>query len=324
MEDHLQADATWLIADIGATSTRCAVCRPGDRHHANLEIFQNEQFDSLKSLLGGYVSSLSDKPAGGALAIAAPISGDNVQMTNRDWQFNRLELCERLGLSRLDIVNDFHAVAYALPQLPNRDLVEVGKATAYRSGSRAALGPGSGLGVGAWIVGSGRGVAMYGEGGHVTLSARDETEDRIIGRIRERYGHASAERVLSGPGIIALHSAMHGDDMKTSREITSGTVDRKCRATMEQFYRFLAGVAADLAMTTGAYGGVYIAGGIVPDNIDQIQASTFRERFEEKNRYRHYMQAIPTYVISDPTPGLTGLMAYIAEHNALQTHDHPE
>jgi glucokinase len=267
-------------------------------------------------LLGGYVSSLSEKPAGGALAIAAPISGDTVQMTNRAWQFNRLELCERLGLSRLDIINDFHAVAYALPQLPNRDLVEVGKSAAYRSGSRAALGPGSGLGVGAWIVGSGRGVAMYGEGGHVTLSARDETEDRIIGRIRERYGHASAERVLSGPGIIALHSAMHGDDMKTSREITSGTVDRKCRATMEQFYRFLASVAADLAMTTGAYGGVYIAGGIVPDNIDQIKASAFRERFEEKNRYRSYMQAIPTYVISDPTPGLTGLMAYIAEHNA--------
>jgi glucokinase len=315
MAPNLQADAIWLIADIGATSTRCAVCRSGDRHHRNLQIFQNEQFDSLKSLLGGYIESLSEKPSAGALAIAAPISGDGVQMTNRDWQFNRLELAERLGLGRLDIINDFHAVAYALPQLPNRDLVEIGKATEYRSGTRAALGPGSGLGVGAWIVGNGRGVAMYGEGGHVTLSARDEAEDRIVAKIRERYGHASAERVLSGPGIIALHSAMHGDDMKTSREITSGTVDRKCRATMEQFYRFLASVAADLAMTTGAYGGIYIAGGIVPDNIDQIQASTFRERFEEKNRYRHYMQAIPTYVISDPTPGLTGLMAYIAEHD---------
>lgn len=314
MASDLQADATWLIADIGATSTRCAVCRLGDRRSAQLQIFQNEQFESLKALLGKYVSALPDKPAAAALAIAAPISGDDVQMTNRDWHFNRLELAERLDLRRLEIINDFHAVAYALPQLPNRDVVEVGKATAYRHGSRAALGPGSGLGVGAWIVGNGRGVAMFGEGGHVTLSARDEDEDRIIARIRERYGHASAERVLSGPGIIALHSAMHGDHMKTSREITSGTVDRKCRATMEQFYKFLASVSADLAMTTGAYGGLFIAGGIVPDNVDQIQASTFRERFEEKNRYRHYMQAIPTYVITDPTPGLTGLMAYIAEH----------
>ena len=319
MATDLQADAIWLIADIGATSTRCAICRAGDRHHRELRIFLNEQFPSLKALLSGYVASLGEKPDGGALAIAAPISGDEVRMTNRDWQFNRLEMAERLGLKRLDVINDFHAVAYALPQLPNRDLVEVGKATAYRHGSRAALGPGSGLGVGAWIVGNGKGVAMFGEGGHVTLSARDEEEDRIVAKIRERYGHASAERVLSGPGIIALHSAMHGDDMKTSREITSGTVDRKCRATMEQFYRFLASVAADLAMTTGAYGGIFIAGGIVPDNINQIQASTFRERFEEKNRYRHYMQAIPTYVITDPTPGLAGLMAYIADHSSGRT-----
>jgi glucokinase len=314
MTTDLQADATWLIADIGATSTRCALFHVGDKRHSELQVFQNEQFESLKVLLQGYASARSDKPSAGALAIAAPISGDDVQMTNRNWSFNRLEMAEALGLARLDIINDFHAVAYALPQLPKRDVVEIGKASVYRAGSRASLGPGSGLGVGAWIVGNGKGVAMYGEGGHVTLPARDEAEERIIAKIRERYGHASAERVLSGPGIIALHSAMHGENMKTSREITSGTVDRKCRATMEQFYRFLATVAADLAMTTGAYGGVYIAGGIVPDHIDQIQASTFRERFEDKNRYRHYMQAIPTYVITDPTPGLTGLTAYIVEH----------
>ncbi|HEX5765515.1 MAG TPA: glucokinase [Woeseiaceae bacterium] len=316
MATNLQADATWLIADIGATSTRCALCRIGDKRHSELQIFLNEKFESLKALLQDYVSLRNDKPSAGALAIAAPISGDDVQMTNRNWSFNRLEMAEALGLARLDIINDFHAVAYALPQLPKRDVVEIGKATTYRNGTRASLGPGSGLGVGAWIAGNGKGVAMYGEGGHVSLPARSEAEERIIAKIRERYGHASAERVLSGPGIIALHSAMHGENMKTSREITSGTVDRKCRATMEQFYRFLATVAADLAMTTGAYGGVFIAGGIVPDNIEQIQASTFRERFEDKNRYRHYMQAIPTYVVTDPTPGLTGLMAYIVEHQS--------
>jgi glucokinase len=316
MATTLQADATWLIADIGATSTRCALYRVGDKRHSELQIFLNEKFESLRALLQDYVSARTYKPSAGALAIAAPISGDDVQMTNRNWHFNRLEMAEALGLARLDIINDFHAVAYALPQLPKRDVVEIGKATDYRNGTRASLGPGSGLGVGGWIVGNGKGIAMYGEGGHVTLPARNEAEERIIAKIRERYGHASAERVLSGPGIIALHSAMHGENMKTSREITSGTVDRKCRATMEQFYRFLGTVAADLAMTTGAYGGIFIAGGIVPDNVEQIQASTFRERFEDKNRYRHYMQAIPTYVITDPTPGLTGLTAYIGEQKS--------
>ena len=312
MAQDLRADTSWLIADIGATSTRCATCRAGNRRIDELKIFQNEQFGSLDALLGNYLSSVSTKPAAAALAIAAPIDGDDIEMTNRNWQFNRLELAERLQLEPLAIINDFHAVAYALPKLWPRDLVEIGKASEYREGNRATLGPGSGLGVGAWISGDGKGIAMFGEGGHVTLSGRDESEDRIITKIRERYGHASAERVLSGPGIIALHSAMHGEEMKTSLEITRGTVDRKCRATMEQFYRFLASVAADLALTTGAYGGVYIAGGIVPDNIEQIKASMFRERFEDKNRYRAYMQAIPTYVITDPTPGLTGLVSYVA------------
>ncbi len=311
MAKELKADTVWLIADVGATSSRCAVCRPGDRRPAELEVVQNDDFALLKDLLDHYVSRRKTRPEAGAVAIAAPINGDDVQMTNREWRFNRLELAERLDLARLDIINDFHAVAYALPNIGSKDRVEIGQSRAYREGTRATLGPGSGLGVGAWIADGDGGVAMRGEGGHVTLPARDETEERIIARLRERYGHCSAERVLSGPGIIALHSAMHGGEMKTSREITSGTVDRKCRATMEQFYRFLGSVAADLALTTGAYGGLYIAGGIVPDNIEQIQASTFRERFEDKNRYRTYMQAIPTYVITDRTPGLTGMLAYI-------------
>ncbi len=304
---------TWVIADVGGTSSRCALLDASAGRHAELRVFHNDDFPSLKDLLADYLSAFEAKPSAGAIAVAAPVSGDDVHMTNRDWHFDRRELGRELGLEPLYIINDFHAVAYALPDLRQRELAEVGKATEYRSGTRASLGPGTGLGVSAWI-NEGSGAAMFGEGGHVTLSGRNDDEDRIIARLRERYGHCSAERVLSGPGIVALHNAMHGDEMKTSREITSGTVDPKCRATMEQFFRFLGSVAGDLAMTTGATGGVYIAGGIVPDHIDLIRASTFRERFEDKNRYRAYMQAIPTYVITDPTPGLTGLGAYIRRH----------
>ena len=305
-------EGAWLVADIGATTTRCAIATPGRRTTEHLKVVANADFESAGDVLGGFLASLPSKPACGVLAIAAPISGDEVRMINRNWAFNRLKLASQLGMERLEVVNDFHAVAYALPVIGNRDRAEIGVATAYRAGNRAVLGPGSGLGVGAWIVDSDRGVAVTGEGGHVTLAGRDAQEDRIIARLRERYGHCSAERVLSGPGIIALHSAMHDGEMKTSREITTGTVDPKCRATMEQFYRFLGSVSADLAMTTGAYGGLYLAGGIVPAHVEQIRASSFRGRFEAKGRYRAYMQAIPTYVITDPMPGLTGLSSYIA------------
>lgn len=307
------ATETWVIADVGGTSSRCALYYVSERRYAELRVFHNDDFPSLGDLLADYLSAFDTRPAAGAVAVAAPVSGDDVHMTNRDWRFDRRELGRELGLEPLYVINDFHAVAYALPDIRQRDLAEVGKATEYRGGTRATLGPGTGLGVSAWID-EGNGAAMFGEGGHVTLPGRNEEEDRIIARLRERYGHCSAERVLSGPGIVALHNAMHGDEMKTSREITSGTVDPKCRATMEQFFRFLGSVAGDLAMTTGATGGVYIAGGIVPDHVELIRASTFRERFEDKNRYRGYMQAIPTYVITDPTPGLTGLGAYVRRH----------
>lgn len=309
-----RTEDAWLIADIGATTTRCALVTPGRRKSEHLKVLANADFDSAGDVLGGYLASLQSRPVFGALAVAAPIDGDDVRLTNRNWTFSRLRLSSHLRLARLEVINDFHAVAHALPVIGNRGRAEIGVATDYRQGNRAVLGPGSGLGVGAWIAGANGsgGVPMTGEGGHVSLAGRDEQEDRIIARLRERYGHCSAERVLSGPGIIALHSAMHDGEMKTSREITTGTVDPKCRATMEQFYRFLGSVSADLAITTGAYGGLYIAGGIVPAYVEQIQASTFRERFEDKGRYRSYMQAIPTYVITDPMPGLTGLAAYIA------------
>lgn len=304
-------DVAWLVADIGATSTRCALVSPDIRRPAKIKVVANSDFESVSDVLGGYLASLPERPTHGALAIAAPIDGDEVRMSNRNWTFNRLKLARYLELDRLEIINDFHAVAYALPRIGSKDRAEIGVAGAYRRGNRAVLGPGSGLGVGAWIAAEGRGVPLTGEGGHVTLPAHDAQEEHIIAKLRERYGHCSAERVLSGPGIIALHSAMHDGEMKTSREITTGTVDPKCRATMEQFYQFLAGVAGDLAMTIGAYGGVFIAGGIVPAHIELIEASAFRDRFEDKGRYREYLRAIPTYVITDPTPGLTGLAAFI-------------
>lgn len=307
------ATDTWLIADVGGTSSRCAIYRLTEHRYDELRVFRNDDFPSLEGLLAGYLSAFDPKPAGAAIAIAAPVSGDDVRMTNREWRFNRAELGRQLDLSPFYVINDFHAVAYALPEIRQRDLAEIGKSREYRGGTRATLGPGTGLGVGAWIQDGNGGAAMFGEGGHVTLSGRNAEEDGIIARLRERYGHCSAERVLSGPGIVALHNAMHGE-VKTSREVTSGTVDPKCRATMEQFFRFLGSFAGDLAMTTGASGGVYIAGGIVPDHIEQIRASTFRQRFEDKNRYRGYMQAIPTYVVTDPTPGLTGLGAFIRRH----------
>jgi glucokinase len=237
-------------------------------------------------------------------------------MINRDWHLNRQSLADELGFVTVRILNDFHAVACALPALDDQSRVEIGKASAYRDGNMAVLGPGSGLGMAARIGDRAAGSLMSGEGGHVTLAGRNKQEDRIIDKFRQRFGHCSAERVLSGPGLRALHAAMHDIELPSPEEISGNTADERCMLTMRQFFSFLGSVAADLALVTGAFGGVYIAGGIVPACIEQIMASPFRERFEDKNRYRDYMQRIPTYVITDPYPGLRGLQAYLSAPNS--------
>ena len=276
-----------------------------------MRVFNNDDFADFPGLLTYYAGSLDTVPTNCALAVAAPIHGDQVEMCNRSWHFSKSGLAATFGFKRVEILNDFHALAYCLPQLDDSSRAELGKADAYRRGNIGVLGPGSGLGMAAWIADRGNGGVMSGEGGHISLSGRNATEDEIIARFRDRFGHCSAERVLSGPGLKSLHSVMHGKDVATSEFITAHPADPECAATMQQFFRFLGSAAAELALIAGAYGGIYIAGGIVPACLKQIQNSEFRQRFEDKNRYADYMRSIPTWVITARFPGLLGLAALI-------------
>ena len=300
-----QKSKNWLIADVGATSCRIAVYDGGSID--NLQISRNDDHSSLEAKLSGYLKSMQNPPAHAVLAVAASVENDDIRMMNRDWQFNPESLAA-VGFDTIKLINDFHAIAFALPTFGDADRLEVGEATHYRNGTMAVLGPGSGLGMAAWVEG---GAAMFGEGGHVTLPARDAREEQILTRLRDRYGHVSAERVLSGPGLLALHTAMHDEILSSPEDIFSEPSTNAKADTIGQFYLFLGSVAADLALITGATGGVYIAGGIVPSYPDLIANAGFRQRFEDNNRYPEYMQSIPTWVISEPVPGLRGLAAFI-------------
>ncbi len=308
---ELDHSRSWLIADVGATNSRCAMLHAPAFEIAAIRHYRNDDSESLQEILANYLLETDASPTNCVLAIAAPVDGEEVYMSNRDWRFNANEISRRIGVERTDVINDFHAVGYALPLIDDGRRIEIGRATKYREGSVAVLGPGSGLGMSAWIESGTIGVAVSGEGGHITLSARDAGEDAIIASLRERFGHCAAERALSGPGIIDLHKVMHDVDGMTSEQISQRLDDPLCVATMEQFFKFLGSAAADLALITGAIGGIYIAGGIVPDCIDQIRKSEFRSRFEDKDDYGDYMRGIPTWVVTDPNPGLTGLSAYV-------------
>ena len=309
-----------LLADIGGTNCRCAV-GSANGVIGNIVAFRNQGHAGLPELLGEYLTALpkSGRPTCAALAIAAPIRGDDVQMININWRFSRGELQKRLSLEAVHLLNDFAALAWALPALGPEDVFQAGGGTGVAGGTKAVLGPGTGLGVASLVAVNGTWHAIPGEGGHVTMPAADEQEEALIRLARERFGHCSAERLVSGPGLSFLHEALHGGPA-ISGEVFGERVlagDQQAAATLEVFFRLLGTVAGDVALTLGAFGGVYIGGGIVRRYADQFRRSGFRDRFEAKGRYEKYLDAIPTWVITAEFPALTGLLEYARAQKTL-------
>lgn len=304
-----------LIADIGATHSRCALL---DHEGAILasETFNNSEFDGIEALLQAYLARRrgSDRPSRAALALAAPILEDHVEMTNLEWSFSQISLQVGLGVRRLLVLNDFEAMAWSLLDLDPEHLSQIGRGEVHERGARAVLGPGSGLGVSGLVPHPEGWAAISGEGGHVTLAATTSDESEVIEILKERYGHCSAERVLSGPGLVNLYHALseiagRGMPKVEPDDVTSLALKGEplAASTMDMFFRLLGTVAGDLAVTLGARGGVYITGGIVPRVVNLLAASEFRSRFEAKGRYRAYMSGIATIVVTEPVPAFRGL-----------------
>jgi glucokinase len=303
---------SFLLADIGGTNTRCAVTHSEGKIE-KIQSFRNSEFSNPETLLGTYLNSLEvgQRPDQAMLAVAAPIRGDAVNMINIEWQFSVRSLQNQLSLQRLHLLNDFEALARALPEFNDDDLLKIGAGAPETDKPKAVLGPGTGLGVAALIPVSSGWQAISGEGGHVSLPPANQEEARIILRVQEQYGHCSAERLLSGPGLSLLHSILHESEIVPAEEIGRLAMqgDRQAHASLELFFQLLGSVAANLALTFGAFGGIYIGGGIIPKHADQFAKSGFRERFEAKGRYGDYLRSIATYLIVADYPTLTGLAA---------------
>lgn len=311
-----------LIADIGATNARFALVDDKGQELAT-EVFHNADFTGVPGLFSVYLDHrrASDHPRRAAIAIAAPITGDEVRMTNIDWSFSQLALQRGLGLQQLIVVNDFAAVAWGLPHFTSADLVKIGGGEGRARATLATIGPGSGTGVGA-IVPAGDGWSVLaGEGGHATLAPTNDDEARIAAWIRHQYGTCAIEHVLSGPGLVNLYHALAEAAGRGRPAVEPADVsalaergEPLARKARDVFFALLGATAGDLALTTGAQGGVFIAGGIVPRMLKALAASDFRARFEAKGAYRDYMQAIPTYVIKAERPAFRGLKRLLGYH----------
>jgi len=304
---------TCLLADIGGTNTRCAITG-ADGEPERIRCFSNADFDGPESLLEQYLASVGSvqRPLRGAIAVAAPIRGEHVEMINIDWSWSTEALASQLGLSDLGVLNDFEALAYALPELGEHQLLKLGGGVALPDKPKAVLGPGTGLGVAGLFPGARGWEAISGEGGHVTMAACDAREDRLIQAARAQFGHCSAERLISGAGLSFLHHTLHDAAELPPAEIgqLAAAGDARASESLEVFFLMLGTVAANLALTLGTFGGIYIGGGIVPKHREAFAASGFRARFEDKGRYRDYLGAIATLLVIAEHPTLTGLAAY--------------
>jgi glucokinase len=306
-----------LLGDVGGTNARFALqAGPGAPPEAIMQ-YRCADFESLEAALRRYlVDQGGRQPQQAAIGIANPIDGDQVRMTNHAWQFSIEALRQSLGLQRLLFVNDFAALALALPTLQPQELRAVGGGDAAAGAALALLGPGTGLGVSGLMRGAdGRDRVISGEGGHVTLAAADDEEAAVIDWLRGRFGHVSAERALSGQGLENLYqarAALHGHTAEalSAAQISERAMQRSdpaCDAALELFLSLLGNVAGNLALTLGALGGVFIGGGIVPRWGERIDASKFRQRFEQKGRFAGYLSRIPVQVIQPGgSPALRG------------------
>ena len=321
-----------LIADIGATNARFAMVSP----EAGLERVRVLTCEDYPSIHGAIAAYLDDELPqtdvrrlhAAALAVAGPVTDDRVALTNHPWSFSIGQLRGHLAIDRLIVVNDFAAVAAAIPYLPTDGRTQVGAGEASSAAPIGVLGPGSGLGVGGLVPTSGGWLPLPGEGGHATMAPANARESAVLDRMRARFDHVSAERILSGPGLIHLYNTLAEIDgvAATSYAATQITDpdtcarEPRCREAVDIFCAMLGTVAGNLALTLGASGGIYVAGGIVPKLGPAFAASAFRERFESKGRLRPYLARIPTYVVTHPLPaflGLAGLLGHLASRGTL-------
>lgn len=321
-----------LIADIGGTNARFALTpirtiAPG----ASLKLTEADLIaptalngaeyatiaDAIEAYLAGPASEYP-RPEHSVMAIACPTDQDQITMTNHTWSFKVSELKAALGFKTLTFINDYNALANAIPQLDDDGLIKIGRGEPVVGMPIAVTGPGTGLGLAALAFNDNEPVTLETEGGHAHFAPTDETEIGILQYLLTKHERVSNERLISGMGLENIYralSSMAGEEKALSApEISMAALDGRdelCGEALARFCAILGSYAGDVALTLGAKGGVFITGGIVPRFIEYFKTSEFRARFEDKARLAGFVQPIPTYVVVSQQPGLLGSAAVL-------------
>lgn len=309
-----------LVADVGGTNVRFGLVRSPGGAVADVTAFTCADFASLEAAAATYLGHIAKRdaapvaPSAAALALATAIHGPVVKMTNSAWTISRDDVASALGAAQVLLLNDFEALALALPHLGDGETQWIGSARPDRTLPMAVIGPGTGLGVSSCVPSRDGWIALAAEGGHATATPADDFESDVLSLLRREYAHVSAERLLSGIGLPLLYRAVCAVRGSTPQILDAEAITRRaleagdadCRATLDTFCAMLGTFAGNVALTIGARGGVFVAGGIAQKLGAELLGSRFRERFEAKGRFADYMARIATGLVTAPHAALTG------------------
>lgn len=304
-----------LVADIGGTNARFAIADPVSIVGEPV-VLKCDEYQSLDAAYEHAVAMLGQEHVVRAcFGVAAPVLGDEVAITNGSWSFSVSDLRKRLGLQELVVVNDLAAQSLGLLGLHDTMLKQVGSGTPSPGACQALIGAGTGLGVSCVVEsGSSMPIVMAGEGGYIGLPIQKEREIALWHALRKQYGRVSAERVLSGSGLVEVCKTLSDLDGLTPVELTSQEIvldaERNptslSREAVDLFLALLGDVAGNIALTVGALGGVFLSGNLLVNLRNMIDQSQFRARFEDKGRGRPFVSRIPSYLVLDSHIALRG------------------
>jgi len=310
-----------LVGDVGGTNARLALCDMDSGEISHIHTYSSQQYSTLERVIRHYFDAQKVAVSEACIAIACPIIGDRVEMTNNPWTFSIKQMKANLDLEVLAVINDFTAVSMAVPVLSASDVEQFGGKEAQPDQPIAIFGAGTGLGVCHLLHLNKRWISLPGEGGHVDLAPNTELESHIWSMLHAELGHVSAERVLSGPGLVNLYRGVVTADGRVPEELRPSQVtdlavdgeNEDCRRALSLFCEIMGRFGGNLALNMGTFGGVYIAGGLVSHFKAFLRASGFRAAFEDKGRFKNYLSAIPVYLITHEQPGLLGAGAYLRQ-----------
>lgn len=317
-----------VAVDIGGTHARFALADVSDGRVQSLGepvTLRTAEYASLQTAWQAFGETLDrPMPRAAAIAVASPIGGEIIKLTNNPWIIRPALVKERFEVDEFVLINDFGAIGHAAAQVGPEDFLHLcGPDQPFpKRGSITICGPGTGLGVAQVLRVEGGYHVIETEGGHMDFAPLDGLEDAILKRLRKTFTRVSVERICSGPGIVAIYETLAEIEGRAVQRLDDKTIwtmaldgsDSLALAALDRFCLALGAVAGDLALAHGPHG-VVIAGGLGLRLKDRLVNSGFEQRFTAKGRFQSLMRSVPVKLITHPQPGLFGAAAAFAQRH---------